>query len=56
MRFQRHNLEQVEKLFPHFRDQGKMFSMLKQGRAQLEEQFAQERAQRKERREEGWGQ
>lgn len=56
LRFKRHNLKQVDALFPHFRDQGAMFSMLKQGRAQLEEQFAQERAQRKERREEGWGQ
>ncbi|MGA0611784.1 glutathione-regulated potassium-efflux system protein KefC [Caldimonas sp. KR1-144] len=56
MRFRRHNLEQVEKLWPHYRDQNMLVSMLKQGRVQLEEQFAQERAQRKERREEGWGQ
>lgn len=56
MRFRRHNIEQVEKLWPHYRDQNMLVSMLKQGRAQLEEQFAQEREQRKERREQGWGQ
>ena len=55
MRFRRHNIEQIEELRPHRKDESKLINMSKQGRQQLEELFAQERALRKERREEGWG-
>jgi glutathione-regulated potassium-efflux system ancillary protein KefC len=42
-RFRQHNLELFEKLHPHFRDQAKLIAVVKEGRAQLEEQMAQER-------------
>ena len=45
--FRRHNLELFEKLHPHFKDQAKLIAVVKEGRAQLEEQMAQERALRK---------
>jgi len=46
-RFRQHNLELFEKLHPHYRDQAKLIAVVKQGRQQLEEQMAQERAERK---------
>jgi glutathione-regulated potassium-efflux system ancillary protein KefC len=45
-RFRQHNLELFEKLHPHYRDQAKLIAVVKQGRQQLEEQMAQERAER----------
>jgi len=45
-RFRQHNLELFEKLHPHYKDQAKLISVIKEGRAQLEEQMAQERAER----------
>ncbi|HIV70038.1 MAG TPA: glutathione-regulated potassium-efflux system protein KefC [Candidatus Aquabacterium excrementipullorum] len=45
MRFRRHSVSQLERMWPHHKDQGAMVSMAKQGRQQLEELFAQERAQ-----------
>ncbi|MDE2416469.1 MAG: glutathione-regulated potassium-efflux system protein KefC [Burkholderiales bacterium] len=45
-RFRQHNLELFEKLHPHYRDQAKLISVIKEGRAQLEEQMAQERTER----------
>jgi glutathione-regulated potassium-efflux system ancillary protein KefC len=44
--FRRHNLELFEKMHPHYRDRNQLISVVKQGRQQLEEQMAQERAQR----------
>ena len=61
MRFRRHNLELFERMYPHRKDRSKLFAVVKQGRAQLEEQMAQERAEREQRRREnserppGWG-
>jgi glutathione-regulated potassium-efflux system ancillary protein KefC len=61
MRFRRHNLELFEQMYPHRRDRAKVIAVIKQGRAQLEEQMAQERAEREKRRAEsqarpaGWG-
>jgi len=61
MRFRRHNLELFEKMYPHHKDRAKVIAVIKQGRAQLEEQMAQERAEREQRRREsqerppGWG-
>ena len=46
-RFRTHNLELFEKLYPHYRDQAKLIAVVKQARTQLEEQMAQERAERK---------
>ena len=45
-RFRQHNLELFEKMHPHFKDRSKLIAVVKQGRQQLEEQMAQERAQR----------
>lgn len=44
--FRAHNLALFEKLHPHYKDQAKLIAVVKQGRQQLEEQMAQERAQR----------
>jgi glutathione-regulated potassium-efflux system ancillary protein KefC len=61
MRFRRHNLQLFEQMHPHHRDRAKMIAVIKQGRQQLEEQMAQERAEREQRRREeperphGWG-
>jgi glutathione-regulated potassium-efflux system ancillary protein KefC len=61
MRFRRHNLALFEKMYPHHRDRARMIAVVKEGRQQLEEQMARERAEQEERRvrdEErtpGWG-
>ena len=46
-RFREHNLALFEKLHPHFKDRAKLIAVVKEGRAQLEAQMAQERAERK---------
>ncbi len=45
-RFRQHNLELFEKMHPHFKDRQQLIAVVKQGRQQLEEQMAQERAER----------
>jgi glutathione-regulated potassium-efflux system ancillary protein KefC len=60
MRFRRHNLQLFEQMYPHHKDRAKVIAVIKQGRRQLEEQMAQERAEREKRRESaprppGWG-
>ncbi len=60
MRFRRHNLQLFEQMYPHHKDRAKVIAVVKQGRAQLEEQMAQERAEREKRlgesadRPQGW--
>ncbi|TDP71664.1 glutathione-regulated potassium-efflux system protein KefC [Roseateles toxinivorans] len=54
MRFRNHNVSQVEKLFPHHRDEAQLIAMTKQGRQQLEEQFAQERLMAQQHKGKGW--
>ena len=44
-RFRQHNLELFEKMHPHYKDRTKLIAVVKQGRQQLEEQMAEERAQ-----------
>ncbi len=46
MRFRRHNLQLFEQMYPHHKDRAKVIAVTKQGRRQLEEQMAQERAGR----------
>jgi glutathione-regulated potassium-efflux system ancillary protein KefC len=53
MRFRRHNLELFEKMYPHHQDRAKMIAVVKEGRQQLEEQMARERAENEERRRSG---
>jgi glutathione-regulated potassium-efflux system ancillary protein KefC len=47
LRFRQHNLALFEKLHPHYRDQAKLIAVVKEGRAQLEEQMALERSERR---------
>jgi glutathione-regulated potassium-efflux system ancillary protein KefC len=49
LRFRRHNLEQLEEMAPHFRDESKLIALAKIGRAQMEQFMADER-QRKDSR------
>lgn len=53
MRFRRHNLELFERMYPHHRDRAKMIAVVKEGRQQLEEQMARERADVAERHKRG---
>ena len=46
LKFRRHSLEQLHALAPHRGDQARLLAMAKAGRQQLEEMFAQDRAQR----------
>lgn len=54
MRFRQHNLDLFEKMHPHYKDSSKLIAVIKQGRQQLEEQMAQERAENEKRRPHGW--
>jgi len=46
LKFRRHSIEQLHQLAPHFGDQSRLIALSKAGRQQLEEMFAQDRAQR----------
>lgn len=50
LRFRQHNVELVEQMRQHFGDEAKLIAIAKQGRQQLEEQFARERDEARERR------
>ena len=54
MRFRAHNLALFEKMHPHYKDQAKLISVIRRGRQQFEEQMAQERVERAQRRPGGW--
>jgi glutathione-regulated potassium-efflux system ancillary protein KefC len=54
LRFRQHNLELFEQLHPHYKDRSKMIAVIKAGRAQLEEQMAQERAAQQARQPHHW--
>jgi glutathione-regulated potassium-efflux system ancillary protein KefC len=57
MRFRQHNLALFEQLRPHYQDRAKLIAVVKEGRAQLEEQMARERQERQTRagqRPPGW--
>jgi len=49
-RFRKHNLELFEKMHPHYQDRAKLIAVVKEGRQQLEEQMAQERMERAQRK------
>lgn len=53
MRFRRHNLELFERMYTHHKDRAKLIAVVKEGRQQLEEQMARERAEREQRRRAG---
>ncbi len=50
LRFRRHNFALFETMYPHHRDRAKVIAVVKQGRAQLEQQMARERADHEEQR------
>ena len=54
MRFRQHNLALFEQLYPHHKDRARVIAVVKQGRAQLEEQMAREREQLAQKRPSGW--
>jgi glutathione-regulated potassium-efflux system ancillary protein KefC len=54
MRFRRHNLALFEQLYPHHKDRAKVIAVVKQGRAQLEEQMAREREELARKRPAAW--
>ena len=54
MRFRQHNLALFEQLYPHHKDRTKVIAVVKQGRAQLEEQMAREREQLAQKRPSVW--
>jgi glutathione-regulated potassium-efflux system ancillary protein KefC len=43
LRFRRHNLEQLEEMAPHFKDESKLIALSKIGREQMEQFMAEER-------------
>jgi glutathione-regulated potassium-efflux system ancillary protein KefC len=60
MRFRRHNIDLFEQMYPYHADRARLIAVVRQGRAQFEEQMAQERAEAEktrrggETREPGW--
>jgi glutathione-regulated potassium-efflux system ancillary protein KefC len=52
--FRRHNLNTMDALIPHFRDELKVLTAAKAGREELERQFAQDREKFEENRAESW--
>jgi glutathione-regulated potassium-efflux system ancillary protein KefC len=46
LRFRRHSIELMLQMAPHFGDESKLIALAKQGRSQLEELWARERAER----------
>lgn len=54
MRFRQHNLELFEKMHPHYKDRKKLIAVATEGRLQLEEQMAQERAEKERLRPKQW--
>ena len=53
LRFRRHNVEQLQAMAPHRKDEAKLIAAAKQGRQQLEELFALEREQAQKRQARG---
>ena len=57
MRYRQHNIELMQQIAPHRKDENKLIALAKQGREQLEELWSHERAQRRQemgRRGAGW--
>jgi len=49
LRFRRHSIELMQRMAPHSDDEKRLIALAKEGRQQLEAQWAQERAQRQQR-------
>lgn len=51
--FRRHSIELLHRMAPHYGDEEQLIALVKQGRAQLEETWAREQAERREQRARG---
>ncbi|WP_316151783.1 glutathione-regulated potassium-efflux system protein KefC [Cupriavidus sp. BIC8F] len=54
LRFRRHNIQAIDRFYPHYTDQKKLVSLARQARDELEEMFRQDREQRRQREEAEW--
>ena len=54
LRFRAHTIALVEQMAPHLGDEQKLIAVARQGRAQLEAMWAQERVEQAGRRNRGW--
>lgn len=54
LRFRRHNIQAIDRFYPHYTDQKKLVSLARQARDELEEMFRQDRDQRRQREEAEW--
>ncbi len=54
MKFRTHNLDLLQTLYPHYKDQQRTMSLARQGRDELEAMFARDAEALKSRRHEGW--
>ncbi|MGO4306100.1 glutathione-regulated potassium-efflux system protein KefC [Cupriavidus sp. RAF12] len=54
LRFRRHNIQALDRFYPHYTDQKKLVSLARQARDELEEMFRQDREQRQKREEAEW--
>ncbi|WP_454765253.1 glutathione-regulated potassium-efflux system protein KefC [Cupriavidus campinensis] len=54
LRFRRHNIQGIDRFYPHYKDQKKLVSLARQARDELEEMFRQDREQRQKQEEADW--
>jgi glutathione-regulated potassium-efflux system ancillary protein KefC len=54
MKFRMHNLDLLQKLYPHYKDQQRFMSLTRQGRDELESMFANDAETLQARRDDGW--
>ncbi|QYY31408.1 glutathione-regulated potassium-efflux system protein KefC [Cupriavidus pinatubonensis] len=54
LRFRRHNIQAIDRFYPHYTDQKKLVSLARQARDELQEMFRQDREQRRQREEAEW--
>jgi glutathione-regulated potassium-efflux system ancillary protein KefC len=54
LKFRRHNIQAIERFYPHYTDQKKLVSLARQARDELEEMFRQDREERRKREEAEW--
>lgn len=54
LKFRRHNIDAIDRFYPHYTDQTKLVSLARQAREELEEMFRQDREQRRQRERAQW--
>lgn len=53
-RFRRHNIQAIDRFYPHYTDQKALVSLARQARDELQEMFRQDREERRKREESDW--